>query len=1271
MRRLRFWALAGLLILLLLAGTVVATWLAFRAYGPEFTRERIEAALSDALGRPARIEAVRLQPWLGRITLSNITVEAPIAGEPMLRLGRLEIRIGLSSLWRRQVVLSRVTVEELVVRLTPDGTTAPLRSLAVPTTILLGPVTVSLGPIHVIRGTLRYAAPGNGWQLEVRDIEGRAVPGADGVDISARAGALRFRHGRIDQTVETLEAAARIGDTRIAVERLALRWRGRPVRVAGELLPLGRPGTATLRVEGECDLAEVGRAVGAAVPVSGIADVRGEIAGDLTAPRIAGQVAVPLLGVGALRVRAVSLRGRWTDGLLKIEEARGHALDGEVRGTLVLAPDRLEASRWTLAVRQIGLAPLETLLERPLGLAGRLDGEVDLAGDPRRPESWGGRIAVESRELKLPGPFGRLGTGSASAAGRLEAGAVEVAAATARWPGGELAVRGGLTQAGPRALHVEGQVDLDRIALLWGQRGTAGRAAVSLVASGGWDRPEVAGQIRLGAFTIADTAMDAAEIPFRMIGSSVELDPTVRRGRIRLTGSGRLSWPSPLPSDGWHPERDLRFRIGLTAPQVPWEDLAAWLPEGARGQGQLAISASASGTPGGWSASADVRAASLRGPHAIPIQALDAQAILDAQRIELRSLRADVHGVPVRARGAGSWDGDGTLSLDLGPADLARLPWQAASDHVRGTGTAAVTVRLSRWAPEASGLATLHDANAWGIPLGSGTIAADLKDGRLRARLGFPQARLAADVAGPLTQGGMLSVRSRLEEGAIDPLVRRFAPDLATPVQGVVTAAADLVIPLADPAALRGSVILDPLRLVVAGEEWTNRGPVALRWAGEGLAVDRLEVAGRLGSLEAAGRTDTRGALDFTVKGRIPLAILPGLRPELLEAGGTLSVAAQIGGTGAAPSLRADLAVKDGLFRLRDYGEPVRQVEARAVLTTDALRLVEATAAVGRAQVRAEGTLTLVDGKPGSYRATVKAENAELSPIEGLKTTWNATLEVAGTGARPVVWGEGRLVRGTYTGDLSLLSLVMSDRQGKAAGAGPAIPIRIRLHLDDNLLVQANRSRLRVQGTLNLEGTTANPILLGRLEAREGRVLFRKYRWTVTSASARFDDPRRVNPVLDVVATARIKTYDVTMRLAGRADELDLRFSSQPPLPENRILSLVALGTADVPTGGAGATALMGEAMQLLVRDLLGEEGGRLGLDAIDLRAVEEKQQTQLQVGAQVSEDVRLIYSQTLSGTNKRLFRVEYQVVGPLLIAGEQDFEGHYGGDLFLRLRFR
>jgi hypothetical protein len=54
-----------------------------------------------------------------------------------------------------------------------------------------------------------------------------------------------------------------------------------------------------------------------------------------------------------------------------------------------------------------------------------------------------------------------------------------------------------------------------------------------------------------------------------------------------------------------------------------------------------------------------------------------------------------------------------------------------------------------------------------------------------------------------------------------------------------------------------------------------------------------------------------------------------------------------------------------------------------------------------------------------------------------------------------------------------------------------------------------------------------------------------------------------------------------------------------------------------------------------------------------------------------VTEQTLVTYSQALGGSSERKVRVEYELVGPLLIAGEQNFQGGYGADLLLRFRFR
>ena len=75
-RRLRWWQVVLVTALAVVGIVLAASWVIVRVYGPAFTRERVEALLSEALGQPARVGAVHLRPWRGRVSLVDLDVLA-------------------------------------------------------------------------------------------------------------------------------------------------------------------------------------------------------------------------------------------------------------------------------------------------------------------------------------------------------------------------------------------------------------------------------------------------------------------------------------------------------------------------------------------------------------------------------------------------------------------------------------------------------------------------------------------------------------------------------------------------------------------------------------------------------------------------------------------------------------------------------------------------------------------------------------------------------------------------------------------------------------------------------------------------------------------------------------------------------------------------------------------------------------------------------------------------------------------------------------------
>ena len=393
-------------------------------------------------------------------------------------------------------------------------------------------------------------------------------------------------------------------------------------------------------------------------------------------------------------------------------------------------------------------------------------------------------------------------------------------------------------------------------------------------------------------------------------------------------------------------------------------------------------------------------------------------------------------------------------------------------------------------------------------------------------------------------------------------------------------------------------------------------------------------------------------------------SVLAALRPEVEAASGNLDVRVTARGTTAAPEISGVAALDGASVTVRGYAEPIREIHARLTASPAGLRLVEARGVLGGGTVTASGEAALAGMGLVAYRVALKAQRVAATPLDGLSTLWDGDLELAGRPARGLLQGELRLVRGMYTRDLAPgAGQPHGPAAGPPAGAAP-LSLRIAVKLDDNLVVRNRTASLRVGGTLSVEGSTAAPAVLGVLEIREGRVTFRDRRFTILTATARFVDPRRVDPFIDAVATARIRDYDVTARVSGRTDQLDVRLSSSPPLAQEDLLALVAFGATRAELERSPAGVLAEEAARSIVHDLLGLEG---------LPGLGGGGEQRLQVGTRTAAPERTTPGSapgTESGGQQRV-RVEYQLLGPLSLVGERGMSGGYAAGVVLRLRFR
>jgi translocation and assembly module TamB len=908
-----------------------------------------------------------------------------------------------------------------------------------------------------------------------------------------------------------------------------------------------------------------------------------------------------------------------------------------------------------------------------LGLRGPLTLAGEAHGDPRRPDAARATARVEAPHVQASGALARLGPAAVSGEVSLVDGIIEVKHARGRWAAGDLDVTGRVQTRGLLALRTTVSADLARVAGAWGVAGLSGAATVDAEIAGPWDAPTARGVAQTPDLAVAGARLQAVRLPFAVTPRTLRLDGAtagIGQTAVRLDGTARWTAPGPLEVARWR--EAISVDASLAAARARVADLAPWLPADWPAAGDFSLVARLGGTPGSWRGTGRIEAERLhvRGQM---LQQVRADFALTPDGVHVRPLALQAWGASIAGEVSWRWQGTGAAGLDVGPISLAAVPGVPEGLALAGTARARVDVRLATDGLAGDATVTAQGVTAAGLTLGDGSARATVRDGLLTADLAFPASRLSATARGRLQQGQSLTIHARGDDLDAGMLAARALPAHTGQVDGRLSVVAELAVPYGRPAEAEGTLRVEPLRVTWAGEEWVAQGPVLVRRRAATTTLERLQLESGLGTFTAGGTVSDDGTLALTARGRLPLTVLPAFRREVRAASGVLEATVRLGGSVQQPEILGEGQVSNGQLTLADYPDTLREVRARFTMSPRAVRVSEAAASLGGGQLTASGEMAIEAARPGAYRFTITARKVATAPIADLAATWDADLELVGFAERAQLRGEARLQRALYTRDISILRTVLAGgpaREGQA-GAGTGLHLDLRVALQDNLVVRTSIARFRAGGTLTVAGTTSAPVVFGTVETREGQIVFRRQTFTLTSASARFVDPRRIDPVLDVRGTAQIRGYDVTLHISGRAEDLEIRFASSPPLPEEDVLGLVAFGATREQIGRSGPGLVAGEVAGLLVQDLFGVQPGQAGVDVLEVETDPEVGTRTLRVGKQLTPRTLVIFSQNIDDTEARHLRLEYQVFGPLRVAGEQDFLGGFGGDVLVRLRFR
>ena len=401
---------------------------------------------------------------------------------------------------------------------------------------------------------------------------------------------------------------------------------------------------------------------------------------------------------------------------------------------------------------------------------------------------------------------------------------------------------------------------------------------------------------------------------------------------------------------------------------------------------------------------------------------------------------------------------------------------------------------------------------------------------------------------------------SRFNIGALFRMAHVSAFTADSALAGTVT----LDGPLADIKQLRGEASLQHAAVTVAGVHLESDGAAHATLADGKIHLDPLHVTGDNTDLRAQGSLSLEGArqLDLSASGSINLKLAESLDPDL-TASGVTTFQLEAHGPLQNPGLQGSVDFQNGALSLEDLPNGLSQLNGTLEFNQNRLEVKSVTAMTGGGQLNLGGYLAYQHGIFADL--TVTGKSVHIRYPEGVSSLADLTLHLQGSQNNLLLGGDVLITHFAISPDLDLASLAVSAGSSVQAIAPPDAPsnhVRLDVHIASLPQLNFQNAFAKLAGDVNLRlrGTLATPSLLGAVSITEGSALIAGTRYELERGDITFTNPVRIEPIIDLSATAHVEDYDISLGLNGTPQKLSVSYRSDPPMPEADVVSLLALG---------------------------------------------------------------------------------------------------------------
>lgn len=389
---------------------------------------------------------------------------------------------------------------------------------------------------------------------------------------------------------------------------------------------------------------------------------------------------------------------------------------------------------------------------------------------------------------------------------------------------------------------------------------------------------------------------------------------------------------------------------------------------------------------------------------------------------------------------------------------------------------------------------------------------------------------------------------------------------LASEYDSSLTSAIDLRSDSGDLFRSTGKVHVDNLFLKRGSMSLANNGPMDINSENGLINIKNFILKDPQNSIRIVGNNFTTERLNLNVDVQTDLRLLQIFLPFLEDLGGPLAISASMSGRLTKPEFLGTANLTNNYIKLKGFPHPIEKLSAEVSFSQSKILISNIDGQIAGGTLNGEGSVIIKDSKDLQTSIQAHLENVSLNVPDKVHTTGNADLTFAGHWFPFTLSGVYHVTGGLYEKEIEgdgvsgvkqsvYLPKVLREAQFEA------VLLDLQIILDRSLPVKMSLFDGAVSGSLQVKGPPSNPILAGRITAdHKSKLIFKDKLFDVQNATVDFTDPTEINPTLFVTAISRINEYDITLLAQGPAKNLSIKTSSVPPLSDQDIISLIALG---------------------------------------------------------------------------------------------------------------